>query len=100
MMSLRRLKVTRCNILGANLHIKIERSQGPKPVGILHLSRGRKTCQKERGNRNYRDKRPKGSTDRGQKQLRYLKDLLKVKGLKTFEGLKKNKNSVNDILSN
>lgn len=49
-MSLRRLEVTRCTILGENLHTEIERNQGPKPVGILRLSRGRKTCQKERGN--------------------------------------------------
>ena len=69
MMSLRRLEVTRCNIWGENLHIEIERSQGPKPVGTLHLSRGGKTCQTERGNRKYRDKRPKGNTDRGKNDL-------------------------------
>ena len=69
MMSLRRLEVTRCNIWGKNLHIEIERSQGPKPVGTLHLSRGGKTRQTERGNRKYRDKRTKGNTDRGKNDL-------------------------------
>lgn len=87
-MSLRRLKVTRCNILGENLHIKIERGKDQN-LWEYYISAEAGKHANKRGNRNYRDKGPKGSTDRGKNNSRYLKDLLKVKVLKTFRRAQK-----------